>query len=141
DINARPDATEKREAWKIYDLPEVQSDFVIDLDTQQQIRQANLLLEGISCAACSWLIETHLKKNHAVKSVTINITTYRCTLVWDNHQQTLSTLMAAVAHIGYRPRPATDEQQQAFFKKANRLAIFRLGVAGFAMMQTMMVAV
>jgi Cu2+-exporting ATPase len=141
DMNKRPDSGAERESWKIYDLPEVQSDFVIDLDTQQQLQQANLLLEGISCAACSWLIETHLKKNPAVQSVTINITTHRCTLVWNSQQEQLSTLMAALADIGYRPRPATDEQQQEFIKKENRVALFRLGVAGFAMMQTMMVAV
>lgn len=125
--------------WKIYDLPEVQADFVLALDSQ--VSQANLLLEGISCAACSWLIESHLKKNSAVKSVIINITTHRCRLVWNPQRQPLSELMLALADIGYRPRPATDEQQQALIRTENRRALFRIGVAGFAMMQTMMVAV
>lgn len=129
------------EHWQIYDLPEVQADFVIALDAGQDLHQANLLLEGISCAACSWLIETHLKKNPAVKSLVVNITSHRCTLVWNARQQQLSELLAGLAEIGYRPRPATDEQQQQLVKKENRAALFRLGVAGFAMMQTMMVAV
>ena len=138
--SARPEeASLEREKWKIYDLPEVQADFVIERD--KHLRQANLLLDGISCAACSWLIETHLKNNTAVKSVVINITTHRCTLVWDFQQENLSELLAALAEIGYRPCPATDEQQQELVKKENRIALFRLGVAGFAMMQTMMVAV
>lgn len=127
--------------WQIYDLPDIQADFVIELDDKQSLRQANLLLEGISCAACSWLIETHLKKNPAVKSVAINITSHRCTLVWDASQQALSGLLAALAEIGYRACPATDEKHQELVKKENRLALFRLGIAGFAMMQTVMVAV
>jgi Cu2+-exporting ATPase len=141
--NARPaaDVNIAQAKWKIYDLPEVQADFVIELDASQHWFQANLLLEGISCAACSWLIETHLKKNTAVKSITINITTHRCTLIWDAQQQPLSDLLIALVAIGYQPRPATDEQQQDLVKKENRMALFRLGVAGFGMMQAMMVAV
>lgn len=125
--------------WHIYDLPEVQSEFVTEFDAE--FRQANLLLEGISCAACSWLIETHLKKHAAVKTVSVNVSTHRCTLVWSPTQLPLSELFKSLAHIGYKPRPATDDQQQEFFKKENRLALFRLGVAGFGMMQAMMVAV
>jgi Cu2+-exporting ATPase len=125
--------------WKIYDLPEVQHEFVTDHDAQ--FRQANLLLEGISCAACSWLIETHLKKHPAVKSLSVNLSTHRCTLVWSPAIAPLSELLKSLADIGYKPRPATDDQQQQFFKKENRIALFRLGVAGFGMMQAMMVAV
>ena len=145
--SARPDTynpgthKEVQTRWDIYDLPDVQADFVLELDAGRQLRQANLLLEGISCAACSWLIETHLKKQPAVQSITINITTHRCTLIWDAQQQPLSELLAALAEIGYKPRPATDEQQQDLVRKENRIALFRLGVAGFAMMQAMMVAV
>ncbi len=137
--NARPDGQAEREQWQIYDLPEVQADFVVQLEEGRV--QASLLLEGITCAACSWLIETHLKKQPGLHSVTINITTHRCTLVWDPRRQPLSQLLEALADIGYRPRPATDEQAQALVKKENRLALFRLGVAGFGMMQATMVAV
>ncbi|GGY63204.1 cation-transporting P-type ATPase [Cellvibrio zantedeschiae] len=139
EINARSDLQALGTDWKIYDLPEVQSEFVTDYDAE--FRQANLLLEGISCAACSWLIETHLKKSPAVKTVSVNVSTHRCTLVWSPGKSSLSELFKSLAQIGYKPRPATDDQQQEFFKKENRVALFRLGVAGFGMMQAMMVAV
>jgi Cu2+-exporting ATPase len=84
--NERPDSLSEltpqaTQRWAIYDLPEVQSEFVVPLTGQ--LKQANLLLEGITCAACSWLIETHLKKNPAVKTVTVNLTTHRCAVIWD----------------------------------------------------------
>jgi len=137
--NERSEVQTLQADWKIYDLPEVQSEFVTDFDAG--FRQANLLLEGISCAACSWLIETHFKKNPAVKIVSVNVSTHRCTLVWAPDAAPLSELFKSLAHIGYKPCPATDDQQQEFFKKENRIALFRLGVAGFGMMQAMMVAV
>ncbi len=137
--NERMEVQQLNANWQIYDLPEVQGEFVLPLD--QHDSQANLLLEGISCAACSWLIETHLKKFPAVKSVSVNVSTHRCAIVWSPAQMLLSELFSALAHIGYQPRPATDDQQQEFYKKENRRALFRLGVAGFGMMQAMMVAV
>jgi Cu2+-exporting ATPase len=133
---ASVDADQNR--WAIYDLHEVQTEFVIPFEGS--IKQANLLLEGISCAACSWLIETHLKQNPAVKSVTVNLGTHRCAVVWDS-EQPLSQIFQSLASIGYLPRPATDDQQQQLIKKENRIALFRIGVAGFGTMQVMMVAV
>ncbi len=137
--NERPDANPQGETrWNIYDLDEVQSEFVIPFD--EHFKQANLLLEGITCAACSWLIETHLKKNPAIQSVTVNVSTHRCAIVWDS-RESLSEIFRSLAAIGYVPRPATDDQQQQLIKKENRIALFRIGVAGFGMMQAMMVAV
>lgn len=135
--NERPEAVADAR-WDIYDLPEVQAEFVIPLD--DALWQANLLLEGITCAACSWLIETHLGKNPAIQSVTVNVSTHRCAIVWDS-QVPLSSVLRALAAIGYVPRPATDDQQQQLINRENRIALFRLGVAGFGMMQAMMVAV
>lgn len=137
--NDRPDTNPQGEQrFAIYDLPEVQSEFVIPFD--DSFKQANLLLEGITCAACSWLIETHLKKNPAIQSVTVNVSTHRCAIVWDSHES-LAEIFRSLSAIGYTPRPATDDQQQQLIKKENRIALFRIGVAGFGMMQAMMVAV
>lgn len=137
--NGRPDANPQAgQRWDIYDLAEVQSEFVISFD--DHFKQANLLLEGITCAACSWLIETHLKKNPAIQSVTVNVSTHRCAIVWDA-RESLSEIFRSLVAIGYVPRPATDDQQQQLIKKENRIALFRIGVAGFGMMQAMMVAV
>jgi P-type Cu2+ transporter len=141
--NVRGDSEKNKTNWEIYNLPDVQNQFVTDYGIEQgtHYKQANLLLENISCAACSWLIETHLKKNSAVKIMNVNVSTHRCTLVWAPAQVLLSDLLQSLEHIGYKPRPATDEQQQAFIKQENRKALFRLGVAGFGTMQAMMVAV
>ncbi len=141
EVNTRPENARavESERWRAYDLPEVQADFVVELGEQRH--QANLLLEGITCAACSWLIEKHLQRQPSLQSVSVNVTSHRCTLVWNPQKQTLSELLMALAEIGYTPHPATDEQEQILLKKENRLALMRLGVAGFGMMQVGMLAV
>lgn len=125
--------------WQLYDTEALQADFVSAGDGSE--RRAQLLLEGMTCAACSWLIETHLKRSPAVRQLTVDVTSHRCTLTWDADQQPLSELMAELARIGYRPRPATDEAHRALAQQENRQALLRLGVAGFGMMQAGMVAV
>jgi P-type Cu2+ transporter len=71
-LSERPDSnlTTSRVDWNIYDLDKVQSEFVTEYGYEHHsefgkdlvYKQANLLLEGITCAACGWLVETHFKK-------------------------------------------------------------------------------
>ncbi|WP_232301171.1 heavy metal translocating P-type ATPase [Gilvimarinus agarilyticus] len=138
EASERPDSTSKL-SWDIYDLPDIQQDFVVPLPDGAM--QANLLLEGISCAACSWLIETHLSQFAGVLQVRVNVTSFRTQLTYHPEQVALSKLLAELHAIGYRPRPATDDQQRALEVRDNRMALARLGVAGFGMMQAGMVAV
>jgi len=140
----RTEASERPEdetppSWQIYDLPDIQQDFVIELDNAHC--QASLLLEGISCAACSWLIETHLNQFSGIAQVQVNVTNFRSQITYDPEVIPLSRVLAELHAIGYRPRPATDEQQRALEVRDNRLALTRLGVAGFGMMQAGMVAI
>lgn len=139
DRNTRPEVQEHQERWKVFDLPDVQADFVIVTD--EGLQQAQLLLEDITCAACVWLIEHHLQKNPAVKSVKVNATSHRCLITWDAQQLPLSQLMQSLASIGYNPQPASDDKQQELRKRESRQALMRLGVAGFGMMQVGMVAI
>lgn len=125
--------------FAVFDLPDVQHDFVFPIEDNSL--QAQLLLEGISCAACVWLIEHHLSKIAGVESVRVNATTHRCLIQWQRDAVALSDLMAALSHVGYHPIPATQDRQQQLREKENRSALMRLAVAGFGMMQVGMVAV
>lgn len=122
-----------------FDTPEVQSEFVVE--TQPGHFQASLLLEGISCAACVWLIEKFLGGVNGVTDVRVNASIHRCLVSWDSSQIQLSQIMKALSDIGYRPLPATEDRQLALQEKEKRQALMRLAVAGFGMMQVVMVAV
>lgn len=137
ELSEKPDGV--NDDFAVYDLPEIRDEFVLPLaDTRHQ---ANLLLEGISCAACAWLIEKHLEPVNGLEAVRVNVTSFRAQLIYDPTQITISALMQKLAAIGYHPRPATDEQQAQLDTRENRRALARLGVAGFGMMQAGMVAV
>lgn len=135
--NPRPD--ERRSSFQAYDLLDVQAEFVHHYSSTEA--EASLLLEGITCAACVWLIEHHIGALAGVISVRVNATTHRCLLRWNPEILALSELMQAFSHVGYQPIPAVEGQQQALRQRESRQALMRLGVAGFGMMQVGMVAV
>ncbi|MFI2811536.1 MULTISPECIES: heavy metal translocating P-type ATPase [Microbulbifer] len=135
----RPETAPPADRWSAYDLPEVQREFVRDWEDGRRV--ASLLVGGITCAACVWLIEQHLGAIPGVEKVSVNASTHRAQLVFDPGQVTPSSLFAALADIGYRPAPATAAGSEQLLLRERRTALRRLGVAGLGTMQVMMFAI
>ncbi len=125
--------------WTVYDRDAVQRTFV--QDTGNGEREAVLLIEGLYCAACAWLIEHILTPIDGVRSVEVNPATGRALLRWDPERVALSTLFRRMSEIGYRPHPVDDEGAEPLAIRERRAGLRRLGVAGLGMMQVMMYAV
>lgn len=132
------------ERLKLYDQSDVQASFVRQEnseDSNADIREAALILEGITCAACIWLNEQHLKRLDGVLSVEINYSSHRARVRWNNRRLVLSDILQAISAIGYRAHPYDSERQEQLAQKNRKSAINRLWVAGLSMMQVMMYAV
>jgi Cu2+-exporting ATPase len=123
---------------EIYDFDEVQCEFTT---CSGDIRDIHLLVEGIHCAACVWLIERSLKRTPGVLSADVNLAAKRLHLRWDNRQNKLSDLIRALARIGYSAVPYDPESAEGSIKKANRAMLYRLFFAGFAMMNMMWISI
>ena len=122
----------------LYDEPLLQSRFVREVNGNPE---AELLLEGIRCAACAWLIEQTLLRTPGVTGVEVNYTSHRARVRWDGAKTKLSALLSALRRIGYRAWPYEEGRLALIEKGERRSAIWRLFVAGFGMMQVMMYAV
>lgn len=121
-----------------YDLAEVQQEFVTDSGT---LREIQLTVEGLTCAACAWLIERHLMTLGGLHYINVNTTTHRARIKWDPDQLSLSDILKGFAQIGYRAYPFQTHQQEALYAKEVRSYMFRLALAGLGSMQVMMCAV
>ncbi len=126
------------EQLALFDHAEFQKSFVKELGESE--REASLLLEGITCAACIWLNEQHVGKLPGVTAVDINYATRRARVRWDDARIKLSDILAAIAAIGYRAYPYDAAKNEEISRKERRDALWRLWVAGFGMMQVMMYA-
>ncbi|HAS61365.1 MAG TPA: ATPase P, partial [Vibrio sp.] len=72
---------EQLQALIHYDNEEVQNEFVRNSD---DLSEVTLSLDGISCAACAWLIEKQLSHTSGVVQIRVNTTTNRALLSWNN---------------------------------------------------------
>lgn len=128
---------ERLAKYSVYDEPTVQQQFCREEDGKHQ---ATLLISGISCAACVWLIEKHLENIPGMEDVRVNLTTHRATLEWDKEQLKASEIFIALEHIGYQAEPWKANKAEQLLQKENHTALIRLGIAGIGAMQVMMMA-
>ncbi|THG75763.1 cadmium-translocating P-type ATPase [Pseudomonas sp. A-1] len=134
---ANPEALPKAlsDELALYDRADVQQGLVQHNGEQAQ---TCLLIEGISCAACGWLIEHHLKKLPGVSEASLNLSNQRLQVRWDDARLPLSQLLAELRRIGYAAHPYQADAAAEQMQRENRRAMRQLGVAGLLWMQVMM---
>ena len=126
------------ESYVEFDHPEIQQAFV---ETENNIKTAKLAVQGMSCAACAWLLERYIKTLAGVCKVNVNLVDHRLTVSWDDTQQTLSEIMATISRLGYAPRPYMPATEYLALKAQSAVLLQRLGIAGLLMMQMTLFAV
>jgi Cu2+-exporting ATPase len=119
----------------LYDRAEVQQPFV---QHEGELAETTLLVEGISCAACGWLIEKHLRALPAVAEARLNLSNHRLQVRWSDSQVPLSELLQSLRHIGYAAHPYRPDRAAETLAQENRHALKQIGVAGLLWFQVMM---
>jgi len=100
-----------------------------------------LLLEGLTCGACVWLIETWLARQPGIVEARINFANRRAVVAWNPGATRLSHVLRAVAAIGYRAHPYDPARSEVLARTERRALLLRMAVALLAMMQVMMFAI
>ncbi len=95
---------------------------------------------GMHCAACSGLIESALAKLPGVVTASVNAASARLALRWRPSRLPLADVLAALEAIGYRATPDVAAPARELRRQERRQALWRVFVAGFLMMQVMMLA-
>jgi Cu2+-exporting ATPase len=126
------------DTWAAYERPEVAAKFV---STTGEVECVSLLLEGMRCAACSWLIDRVISHRAGVRRIDVNAATGRAYVEWNASETNLGQILRAISQLGYRPYPAGDDAVAQIPRDERRGALKRLAVATFGMMQVMMFAV
>src|SRR5690349_17485982 len=85
--------------WRVYEDPKFAAQFT---QTNGEQTTVILLLEGLRCSACSWLVEQVLRRNAAIADASVNATTGRASVTWEG-ECTLAEVMRSIAQLGYTP--------------------------------------
>lgn len=139
--NERPETgtADELDKYRVYDEAELANQFTsVDGDG---VCAASLLLSGVSCAACTWLIEQSLARVPGVSSAIVNLQQSKLDIRFDPKTIALSELFARVAALGYEPRPFKSSVQREQLAAQRRTDLRRLAIAGLGMMQVGMFAI
>lgn len=121
-----------------YDHDEIKSQFVY---AQDGLSVAELSVNNLRCAACTWLIESRLYELDGVESCQVNLTSQRMRVVWDEAKLPISQILAVINEIGYDAKPYRQDTHEAMLARHNSKMILRLGIAALGAMQAMMYSV
>ncbi|QDF67044.1 heavy metal translocating P-type ATPase [Shewanella sp. SNU WT4] len=124
-------------SFSAYDLAEVQQEFV---STEDNASRVTLTLDGITCAACAWLIEHKISALPGIVRISVNTTTQRALILFKADDISMSQILQELSNIGYQAAPFTLEAEELKSQRQSKQFLLRLGLAGFATMQVMMFA-
>jgi len=129
----RPDAALDA-GFAAFDRPALSARFVVR--EADGARAVSMLVEGVRCAACAWLIEGALTRIPGVRRVHLNPVSARLTATLGPDGPPLAALLERLAALGYRPHPLEDAEPVLAAERRDLLK--RLALAGLVAMQAMM---
>src|SRR4051794_17593172 len=101
----------------------------------------NLLVDGLHCPACVWLIESALNSHPEVCEARVNLTSRRLRLRWRGAASDGATLAELVARLGYRVAPFDPAVLAGGASASEKELLRALAVAGFAAANVMLLSV
>lgn len=121
-----------------YDHDEIKSQFVY---VQDGLSVAELSVNNLRCAACTWLIESRLDELEGISKCQVNLTNQRMRVIWNEDKLPISRILATINEIGYEAKPYRQDTHEAMLARHNNQMLIRLGIAALGSMQAMMYAV
>jgi Cu2+-exporting ATPase len=124
-----------RDSFSYLDEPAFKTSYAKSNGTVMQFH-----LEGVHCAACIWLIEKVPTLVPGIKNVTLNLSSSIATVEIKPGGR-FAPSAEEFQRLGYRPHPVELGQVSDLQRKAGRLNLLQLGVAGACSGNIMLLAI
>jgi Cu2+-exporting ATPase len=116
------------------------SAFSDNLKTFGDQTEIDIMIDGIRCASCIWLIEKILLRTDGVTYARVNYATHKAKIRWGGTTDIVN-ILTRLKSIGYSPRPLAVEAYEEEMKAQQRELLVRFGTAAFFSMQLMLYSV
>ena len=100
-----------------------------------------LMVAGLSCGACVWLVEQALAAEPDVLSARVSLAARRLRVAWRGEPSRANDLAALLARLGFRVAPFSPACLRATEDAEGRALVRALGIAAFGSMNVMLVSV
>lgn len=112
----------------------------ISVDAKQNVNSVSLLVDGIRCGACVWLLENTLRKQEHVLEAQINLSSHKLSLKWSGAKENINAFIKSIENLGYKVTPFIAEAMLSQSLTKQRDLLKRLTVAGAVSAQVMMIS-
>jgi Cu2+-exporting ATPase len=99
---------------------------------------AELVVAGIRCASCAWLIERYLERRPGIRSARVNYATGRASVSWSQDAAGIGDVVEAIRSLGYTPLPPESISAGDALRREKSDLLLRFGTAAFLSMQVML---
>lgn len=107
----------------------------------QDYASITLELPAIHCTSCLWLLENLHRLSPGIRGVEVNFPRKQATIAFNKGVLPLSQLAALLHRIGYPPKLTLDKvERKKKLPAADRVLLYRLGVAGFCFGNVMLLS-
>ena len=137
--SARPkDRAPAASPWAVCDRPEVAARLAPR--TAAGRSELRCRVDGVTCAACVWLLERGVRGIEGVTDVGVNPLSGETTVQFDPQRTRPSAILGTIASFGFDPRPALLAGTDRRHAEEQRAELKRLAVAGLGSAQVMTLA-
>ncbi len=109
-----------------------------------RMTHARFSLPGMHCASCVWLLEQLARFDRGIVSSRVDLLRKTIEVEFDHTATDLRSIAVLLSSLGYEPLltvEGSEERQSQDRREANRRIYLRLGVAGFAAGNVMMISI
>jgi P-type Cu2+ transporter len=128
----------KTSEYEVFDLENLQNEHITKNKNNSKIK---LLIEGLHCAACVWLIEKTLAKYPGICVARVNLQDKSLNLTFNLAKIKLSTVASIIGSIGYRVHFYNTSTYNKQIANENKTKLYRIIFAGFAMMNLLWISI
>jgi Cu2+-exporting ATPase len=104
------------------------------------VRATELVLEGVHCSACVWLLEKLPRVLDGVLEARLDMRRATLRVTWQARVIALSRIARTLDSFGYRPHPGRDGAARAARQREDRRFLVHIGVAGAGAGNVMLLA-
>jgi Cu2+-exporting ATPase len=105
------------------------------------VMELDVIVSGLSCGACVWLVEQALAAEPDVLKARASLSARRLSIAWRGDASRARDFAALIARLGFRAAPWSPACLRATEDAEGRALIRALGIAAFGSMNVMLVSI
>ncbi len=121
--------------------PKTRPDLALHIEEQNDLCTLTLMIDGLHCAACVWLIESLMARKAGMVDARVSFATRRLRLRWRGGKQRGEEWLSLLEGLGFHGIPFDPAKLDGTSDRVGRDLLRCLAVAGFASGNVMLLSV